>query len=371
MKQCFLFLSCCLVVPYLPLLAQNTDTLLWQGLERTYDIYLPAGYSASGKYPLVVSLHPGLSNSANHAAAARWQEVGDTANFISVYPNAIKPSALSPGGIWNAYEQPSAVDEMDDVGFLNTMLNVLTAQYSIDTCRMYLSGFSSGAMMTYRMACDFTHRFAAIAPLSGGWAYGTDGFCDDGNCNGDPAGNCGWNMAYVNCQPDKRIPVIFMKGSLEQDNLPTCRGTTDSLNKIFWSNYLMCALPITDTVVVASKSVVRERYFDCADNTTFQFLTVLGNSHTWHQPATQMFWLFLRNQTACVCNVPATVVLNGNNMVCSNNGQVYTYSTNAVAGATYNWTITGGTIIAGQGSNEIQVIWNAGTEGVLQVSIAQ
>lgn len=53
--------------------------------------------------------------------------------------------------------------------------------------------------------------------------------------------------------------------------------------------------------------------------------------------------------------------------VCAN--QTYTYTTPAIVGSTYNWTVTGGTILSGQGTNMISVQWNngaAGTVGVMQ-----
>ncbi|MBK8441950.1 MAG: beta-lactamase family protein [Sphingobacteriales bacterium] len=55
--------------------------------------------------------------------------------------------------------------------------------------------------------------------------------------------------------------------------------------------------------------------------------------------------------------------------VCENG--IYTYSVPFVNGHSYLWTITGGTIINGQGTNTINVQWNNGTEGAvsLQVSV--
>lgn len=278
---------------------QINSTLSWQGVQRSYITYLPANYPSGGPYPVLVACHPGLSNGTQHAAASGWHLVGDTAGFITVYPNAMPPGGNPGAGLWNAYDQPSSVAQYDDVGFLLRMLDTLAALHPVDTCRIYFSGFSSGAMMTFRMACDAAHRIAAIAPVSGGWGYGADGSCDDGQCNGDPAGTCGWNMAYVDCFPQRALPVAFMKGSLEGDNFPTCRATTDSLQRAFWPNFLDCALPVVDTVQRAGKNIVRERWNDCVPGSAYHFYTVLGNSHQWHQPATAMQWEFLRQWSLC------------------------------------------------------------------------
>lgn len=65
------------------------------------------------------------------------------------------------------------------------------------------------------------------------------------------------------------------------------------------------------------------------------------------------------------CCVPPTPIISGAAASCLNN--VATYSVPAVAGDTYLWTVTGGTIVSGQGTSSIQVQWNNGTQGNVQV----
>lgn len=66
-------------------------------------------------------------------------------------------------------------------------------------------------------------------------------------------------------------------------------------------------------------------------------------------------------------NIPnrPTPVITGLATVCNNN--TYTYSTPDTPGATYNWTVTGGIILSGQGTHQITVQWNSGTSGSVWV----
>lgn len=64
------------------------------------------------------------------------------------------------------------------------------------------------------------------------------------------------------------------------------------------------------------------------------------------------------------CNNP-TPVISGNNISCNNS--IQTYSVDAVVGDTYLWTVIGGTILSGQGTNSIQVQWNNATIGTVAV----
>ena len=58
-------------------------------------------------------------------------------------------------------------------------------------------------------------------------------------------------------------------------------------------------------------------------------------------------------------------VITGNTTACSNGATIYTVP--AVLGATYLWTVSGGTILTGQGTNSIQVQWNDNTTGTVNI----
>lgn len=64
-------------------------------------------------------------------------------------------------------------------------------------------------------------------------------------------------------------------------------------------------------------------------------------------------------------NCTFTPVVSGMTAVCSNNTAVY--SVPELLGSTYTWTVTGGTIMSGQGTNEISVLWSNGLTGTVSV----
>lgn len=59
-----------------------------------------------------------------------------------------------------------AATGVDDVGFIEAMVQEIASSQSIDPARVYATGMSNGAMMAYRLACQST-TFAAIAPVAG------------------------------------------------------------------------------------------------------------------------------------------------------------------------------------------------------------
>lgn len=279
--------------------AQTTVTLPWKGLNRTYTVYVPSGYAPSGPaLPLVLACHPGLSNAGRFAQSSRWHEKGETEKFITVYPNGTARNSTTVLA-WNAYntEAPGYGNPtQDDAGFLNAVLTQVQKSYKVDATRVYMTGFSMGAWMTFRMGCDFTERFAALGPVSGSWKYGYDGRCDQpAGCNGSPIP--GTNPvalgASVNCEPTRRLPLMTLRGSLE--SVLTDRAVTDPAIPAFWAGANQCQpTPVRDVFVRNGETIERAVYPACAQQAEVVQLTVVGNGHQWHRAATDELWDFFK-----------------------------------------------------------------------------
>ncbi len=59
------------------------------------------------------------------------------------------------GGTWNAgYCCGKAVEKkIDDVEYFNSMINALISKYKADAKNIFLSGWSNGGDMVYRLTC--------------------------------------------------------------------------------------------------------------------------------------------------------------------------------------------------------------------------
>jgi polyhydroxybutyrate depolymerase len=84
--------------------------------------------------------------------------------FIAVYPQS-----LSFGG--TQFWQSDA--DSEDVAFVDALLSEVSAAFCVDRERIYSTGFSSGALMSYTLACVRSEVFAAVAPVAG--LVGVDG----------------------------------------------------------------------------------------------------------------------------------------------------------------------------------------------------
>lgn len=169
MKKLF-FIFHLLAAGFQGLRAQNIyDSIQVGGVTRTYMTHLPEGYNPAGNYPLVLGFHGGqqAATSAQGWAAFAYQsklsQKADSSGFIVVYPEGL---VFNQNRTWNAGNccQPAMGQGYDDVGFVDALLTKLIADYAVDTSRVYATGSSNGGMLCYRLACELSHRFAAIAP---------------------------------------------------------------------------------------------------------------------------------------------------------------------------------------------------------------
>lgn len=143
------------------------DSIISDGLERTYFVHLPASYNPSNSYPLIFAMHGGgLLGYEGIEGQSQLSELSDSENFIVVYPEGLKTLGFRT---WNAGDCcPSAtILETDDVGFINALLDKLNLELSINIKKVYATGFSNGGQLAYKLANRYPNKFAAVSSVAG------------------------------------------------------------------------------------------------------------------------------------------------------------------------------------------------------------
>lgn len=143
------------------------DSIKHASLERTYQLHVPSAYNSANPTPLVIGLHGGGSLSwLNFEQSCHLISKSNSNGFILVYPEGVLALGMRTwnGGGCCGY---SVLARIDDVGFIRDLIDTLRAKYNIDTTRIYATGLSNGAIMSYRLASELSNRIAAIAPVSG------------------------------------------------------------------------------------------------------------------------------------------------------------------------------------------------------------
>ena len=178
--------------------------LVHDGLTREYFVFRPSTYDGTKKVPVTLFLH-GYGGTATGVEAEVTQGLNryaERAGFIVVYPQSSWFIAAADTvdafelTSWNhisdgfdrgpygpiclpdakQYECPPECGECgecgwascnDDVGFLKRVVADVLEKQAADKDRIYVAGFSNGAMMAQRVACEASDLFAAVF-LAGG-----------------------------------------------------------------------------------------------------------------------------------------------------------------------------------------------------------
>jgi predicted esterase len=124
---------------------------------RTY--WLRSDSAVLTARPLVVMLHP-----LGHTASTTQQLTGatpyaDSHKFSLVYAEAI-------GGAWNAGGCCSG-SSADDLTYLRQVVDDVAKRTPVDRSRVYVWGYSNGAMMAWRALCQAPDVFAAAGVVGG------------------------------------------------------------------------------------------------------------------------------------------------------------------------------------------------------------
>lgn len=291
MKKIVLILQLILVCQFA--FAQNVyDSINVGGRWRTFLTHLPTGYNTSTNYPLVLAFHGGSPlGYQSIQLQSRLSDKADTSGFIVVYPEGVK---FAGNRTWNAGGccAPATALNIDDVGFVNSLLNNLFVNRPIDTTRVYATGFSNGSLLCYRLANQLTRRFAAIAPVAG-------------------------DLMYYPWNPTRSIPIISFHSYLDQ-NIKYLGGVTtgatgtyfppqDSMFTIISSNYNCTVLK--NVLYHNTSQYDHFKYSNCSCNSVIEQYVSYDGEHSWpgglgagtpvsnQFSATFLMWQFFQNYT--------------------------------------------------------------------------
>jgi polyhydroxybutyrate depolymerase len=253
-----------------------TRSLLVDGLERSYIVYVPQGYDGTTAYPVVLLLHGGGSNATFWAEVSNLNETANREEFIAVYPNGTGETIEGVGVFtWNGGpRQPYGTDpdiaRVDDVGFISALLDDLASVVQVDAKRIYVSGMSAGAIMTYRLACELSDRIAAIAPVAG-------------------------PMGMETCTPTRPVSVMHFHGTSDQA-VPFSggKGSIDPSGTEYYSvdHAIQAWVGTNGTTTEPTEEtlpdnaddgtrVTRYTYSNGRDGSEVVLLSIEGGGHTW------------------------------------------------------------------------------------------
>ena len=238
----------------------ETGSFDFEEHHRNYMVYLPKNYNGTINFPIVIYLHCYGWTAQQGMNYTKLHQVADSSDFLVVYPSAINNwnSGIGDNPNW-------PTPNVDDVGFINAMIDTLSNHYSIDLERIYACGYSNGGFMSYKLACQLSHRIAAIASVGGVISTNTS----------------------ANCNPFRTMPVLQIHGT--GDPWVPIKGATGwhSVDQTlsYWTNFNNCAK--ADTIILQDLdptdgcTVEKISYANCNNKIIVIYYKVINGGHTW------------------------------------------------------------------------------------------
>lgn len=264
------------------LFAQQT-TLSWDfdGTTREYIQYVPSSYDGSEAVPLVVALH-GLGDNMSNFSGVGFQYVADTANFIVVYPQALVDQLITGQAAWNSGAGVLGISlnsDVDDVGFLNALMDTVSAHYNIDPTRIYSTGFSMGGFMSNRLACELNNRVSAVASVAG--TVGGEFTCDPGQAV---------RICHFHGTADTQVGYGMAAGGVQNNNF----GSNVDEWITFWTTNNGCGNVTLEgsfpNTANDGYTVDYKEFAGCSNNSRVVHYRVNGANHVWLAPSNDIFY---------------------------------------------------------------------------------
>ena len=215
---------------------------------------------------MILFLHGFTKTVEDLRVYTRFDSLANQEGIIIVYPQGI--SGVTPWGThyhWNALFN----DSVDDIGFLDRLIDRVGNRYPIDLNRVYAVGLSNGGFMAYQLACALSDRIAAIASVAGSMS----------------------RDQYRYCQPDRPIPMLEIHGTEDRSVSPMGDRTYLSTEALleFWQahNGLTTATQteLPDLDPSDQSTVVLTRYATTTSSSELQYYEIQGGGHTWPDAA--------------------------------------------------------------------------------------
>jgi len=267
------------------------------GQKRRWMTIVPPSDAGAPATGAVIVLHGVGGRGPDMRPTVALEPLASPEGVVLVFPDAV-------GGAWNdgrpGADAVVAGVTVDDVRFLRLVIEETVARTGAPPARVAVVGFSAGAVMASRLACDAADRVSAMV-LVGGSAG--QGFQDS-------------------CRPARPVATMLVAGSAD----PTVpygggrvadwgtrkRGFVAPVEDVFafWSAQGGCG-PVTLQAALGPAAVVSEaRAAGCRAGTAVVRVKVNGGGHEWFRDprfdTTGAAWQFVWSRFATATAVPAT-----------------------------------------------------------------
>jgi polyhydroxybutyrate depolymerase len=229
------------------------------GSSRNYALYIPPGYNGKDALPVVFNFHGSNDNALDHlfnTSDMRSVASFEQNPFFLVYPEA---GICDGKTTWNSSAQ-GGVNCLDDLDFIETLIDSLSLNFKIDESKIYACGYSEGGAMALSLGVSKSNRFAAVGSVSG-------------------------TMLNFNT-PLNPMPTIIVHGT-DDGVFPYLGDTVNNsiqLQLDFWVHFNNTeTVPLLSSETNNFNGITTEhyRYIQGDNNVAVEHYKIIGGIHSW------------------------------------------------------------------------------------------
>jgi polyhydroxybutyrate depolymerase len=237
--------------PHTP--GQFSESFTFQGVSRTFQLYVPPTYTGTKPVPVVFDFHGFGSNAEQQMMYGNFKPEADENGFLIVAPDGQVPAnrhfnLSGEGGLQN------------DVQMVGALLDHVEALLCIDARRVYATGMSDGGAMTSFLACKMSDRFAAFGAVA----------------------------VIISCGGSRPVSIVAFSGTADPvvpfngGRVNCCGGARlnaapDEMAR--WAAHDHCDTTFHDVRVTSE--VRRRTWSGCDRGSAVVFYIIDGGGHTW------------------------------------------------------------------------------------------
>lgn len=246
------------------------NALTVDGMLRAYRLYVPGGYNGEDVLPLIFVFHGFGSSAMVTPDQLMLYDIADTAMFFIIYPQGLICEDLVFGGSGTGWNIPgNYVAPQDDILFMHAILDEVESNpdVQIDPARIFGCGHSSGAEMSYYVACALSDRFASLTGVSGQIAL---------------------IMMDSLCTPERPVSVMHVLGTADpafpvngNQYFPHLEGTAEYWASINGCDSIPQVIELPDIDPNDGSTVILKIYGNCDPGFEVRCYRVEGGGHSW------------------------------------------------------------------------------------------
>lgn len=242
------------------------------GWDRVAHVHIPVGYKSNVAAPLVLAFHGAGGSGEMMLLRNGWAAKADQEGFLVVAPTGLpsrprlKPDFRANPQVWNSGQlnPVSPRTQVDDVQFTMDLLEELKQRVPYDEKRVFVTGHSNGAGMTFRLGAERSERVAALAPVAG-------------------------MLSVADPKPAKPLPTLFIIGTkdplqpLEGGEVSLPWGTRSnppvSQHLTSWAKAIGCAT--TPSTLSDKDGLKKVEYASLTKGPSLTVIYIEGHGHEW------------------------------------------------------------------------------------------